>query len=74
MGKDTTLAQIIKLVEEAQGSKAPIAKMADIISGNFVPIVIILALLAGLAWYTIGESVTWPNHFYFGTGNTVLVP
>ena len=58
VGKDTTLAQIIKLVEEAQGSKAPIAKMADIISGYFVPIVIILALLAGLAWYTIGgESV-----------------
>ncbi|WP_276929671.1 heavy metal translocating P-type ATPase [Herbinix luporum] len=58
VGKDTTLAQIIKLVEEAQGSKAPIAKMADIISGYFVPIVIILALLAGLAWYIIGgESV-----------------
>ncbi|HHT89047.1 MAG TPA: copper-translocating P-type ATPase [Clostridiales bacterium] len=60
VGKDTTLAQIIKLVEDAQGSKAPIAKLADIISGYFVPIVIILAVLSGLAWYFIGgESVTF---------------
>ncbi|MEG0584398.1 MAG: heavy metal translocating P-type ATPase [Cetobacterium sp.] len=51
VGKDTALAQIIKLVEEAQGSKAPIAKMADIISGYFVPIVMVLAILSGLAWY-----------------------
>ena len=60
VGKDTTLAQIIKLVEDAQGSKAPIAKLADIISGYFVPIVIILAVLSGLAWYfSGGESVTF---------------
>lgn len=54
VGKDTVLSQIIKLVEEAQGSKAPIAKMADVIAGYFVPVVMIIALLAGLAWYFIG--------------------
>lgn len=58
VGKDTALAQIIKLVEDAQGSKAPIAKLADVISGYFVPIVIILAVLSGLVWFLIGgESV-----------------
>ena len=51
VGKDTALAQIIKLVEDAQGSKAPIAKLADIISGYFVPVVIVLAILSGLGWY-----------------------
>nr|WP_330369375.1 copper-translocating P-type ATPase [Clostridioides mangenotii] len=56
VGKDTTLSQIIKLVEEAQGSKAPIAKMADKISGVFVPIVIVLSLLSGLAWYYLGQE------------------
>lgn len=56
VGKDTALAQIVKLVEDAQGSKAPIAKMADKISGVFVPIVIVLAVLSGLAWYFIGQE------------------
>ena len=56
IGKDTTLSQIIKLVEDAQGSKAPIAKMADKISGVFVPIVIVLAVLSGLAWFFLGQE------------------
>jgi Cu+-exporting ATPase len=57
VGKDTVLAKIIKLVEDAQGSKAPIAKMADVISGYFVPIVMAIAAIAGLAWFISGESV-----------------
>lgn len=56
VGKDTALAQIIKLVEDAQGSKAPIAKLADKISGVFVPIVIVLAVLSGLLWYFLGQE------------------
>ena len=56
VGKDTALAQIIKLVEDAQGSKAPIAKMADIISSYFVPIVIGLAILSSVAWLISGET------------------
>lgn len=56
VGKDTALAQIIKLVENAQGSKAPIAKMADVISGYFVPVVICLALIAAASWYISGET------------------
>ncbi|MGB3974130.1 MAG: heavy metal translocating P-type ATPase [Peptococcia bacterium] len=59
VGKDTTLAQIIKLVEDAQGTKAPIAKMADIISGYFVPIVMAIAIIAGIAWYLSGQSVVF---------------
>ncbi|VYU69216.1 heavy metal translocating P-type ATPase [Clostridium tertium] len=59
VGKDTALAQIIKLVEDAQGSKAPIAKMADIISSYFVPIVIGLAIFASVAWLIAGETGTF---------------
>ena len=56
VGGDTVLAQIIKLVEDAQGSKAPIAKLADVISGYFVPIVLGIAVISGLAWYISGET------------------
>lgn len=56
VGKDTTLSQIIQLVEEAQGSKAPIAKLADIITGYFVPIVMALAFISGIVWLLAGQS------------------
>ena len=56
VGKDTALSQIVKLVEEAQGSKAPIAKMADVISSYFVPTVIILAVIASIGWLIAGET------------------
>lgn len=57
VGDDTTLAQIIRLVEDATGSKAPIAKLADKISGIFVPVVISIALISGLIWLICGEGV-----------------
>ena len=59
VGKDTALAQIITLVENAQGSKAPIAKMADVISSYFVPVVIVLALVSSIAWLLAGQSVVF---------------
>jgi Cu+-exporting ATPase len=59
VGSDTALAQIIKLVEDAQGSKAPIAKMADIVSGYFVPIVVSIAIIAFLAWFLTGHALAF---------------
>ena len=57
IGKDTALAQIIRLVEEAQGSKAPIQRLADRVSAVFVPVVIIIALVTFFAWYFFAPSL-----------------
>jgi len=56
VGEDTSLSKIIKLVEDAQGKKAPIAKLADIVSGYFVPIVLVIALAAAAAWALSGKD------------------
>ena len=56
VGKDTALAQIIKLVQDAQGSKAPIQRLADVIAGYFVPIVISIAIATFVVWFNFGPS------------------
>jgi len=59
VGKDTALAQIIQLVEQAQGSKAPIAALADAISERFVPAIIVIAILSLAGWYFFGDAELW---------------
>jgi len=59
VGEDTTLSQIIKLVEEASNSKAPISKIADKVSGIFVPLVILIAILAMIVWLMNGQSMAF---------------
>jgi P-type Cu+ transporter len=57
VGESTALARIIKLVEDAQGQKAPIAAMADIVSSYFVPVVIVIAIVSALVWWFVGKDV-----------------
>jgi Cu+-exporting ATPase len=71
VGKDTALAQIVKMVQDAQNSKAPIARLADTISGYFVPVVMILAVLTFVAWFNFGPQ---PQLVYaLVTSVTVLI-
>ena len=56
IGKDTVLSQIIKMVEEAQGTKAPIQRLADLVSSYFVPIVIVIAILTFIVWFFFGPA------------------
>lgn len=69
VGNDTTLSQIITLVEEAGASKAPIAKLADTVSGIFVPVVITIAIIATVVWMFVGQ----PFSFALSIGIAVLV-
>lgn len=69
VGQETMLAQIIKLVQEAQGSKAPIQRLADLISSYFVPIVIVLAILTFVVWYSFGPAPA----FIFAMLNSIAV-
>ena len=69
VGSDTTLSQIINLVEEASASKAPIAKLADTVSGIFVPVVITIAIIATIVWMVVGQ----PFSFALSIGIAVLV-
>lgn len=69
VGEDTALSKIIKLVEEAQGKKAPIAKLADVISGYFVPVVLGIAILAAVIWALAGKDFNFDLNVFV----TVLV-
>lgn len=69
IGKDTMLSQIIKLVEEAQGSKAPVQRLADLVSSYFVPVVIMLAIFTFAIWYIFGPNPS----LLFAILNTVAV-
>ena len=67
VGGDTTLAQVIRLVDEAGNSKAPIARLADKVSGVFVPVVIVIALLTAVVWLAVGQT------FEFALSNAIAV-
>jgi Cu+-exporting ATPase len=67
VGKETALAQIIRLVQEAQGSKPPIQKLADQVSSIFVPAVIVIAILTFLGWYFLGPQLPINSSFTFFT-------
>lgn len=58
-GSDTTLSKIIKLMEDAQGKKAPISKLADTVAGYFVPAVLVIAVLAAIGWAVAGHDITF---------------
>jgi Cu+-exporting ATPase len=71
VGKDTALAQIVKMVQDAMGSKAPIARLVDVVSGYFVPAVMIISILTFLVWFNFGPSPALA--FAVVTAVTVLI-
>ena len=64
IGKNSTVSEIVKLVVEATSTKAPIAKIADKISGIFVPVIMLIAVLAGIIWFIINRDVSWPINVF----------
>lgn len=72
VGRDTALAQIIRIVEEAQGSKAPIQRMADVISAYFVPVVIGIAVIAFLGWFLIFDPGNFTRALLAATAVLVI--
>ena len=71
VGKETALAQIIRLVQQAQGSRAPVQRLVDKVAAVFVPVVIVIALLTFLAWYFIG-GVSFTQSLIFGVAVLVI--
>ena len=59
VGADTTLAKIVKMMEDAQGKKAPISKLADTVAGYFVPVVMAIAIVAAIIWTLLGHDITF---------------
>jgi P-type Cu+ transporter len=73
VGADTVLANIIRMVEQAQGSKAPIQRLADTISGIFVPVVLVIALLTFIGWSIIGQATAAGTAGMMGASNAWIV-
>src|SRR5262249_11850884 len=69
VGADTVLANIIRMVEQAQGSKAPIQRLADTISSIFVPVVLIIAALTFILWAIVGNTIGIPTSMMMGASN-----
>ena len=74
VGADTVLAHIIHMVEQAQGSKAPIQRLADTISSIFVPVVLVIAALTFITWAIIGQTISVPSRHEHAAVPGVAIP
>jgi Cu+-exporting ATPase len=73
VGRDTALQQIVRLVEEAQGGKAPIARLADVISGYFTPVVLCIAIATFVAWFVAAPAEIRFNHALLATVSVLII-